>query len=130
MEPIEQSKIAIECINQVGIEKRTVELAIMGLIPPKENKKYQQFLTCSYKKQGYQHENGTIIINNIKTFLSKYYNSEELNELNSCPANHPDAGETAYDTLICVLHKITTLKPIKPPINEVQVKFQDDNEIN
>jgi len=81
------------------------------VVLPRENQKYKDFLACSYKKQGYLSEDGHILMNNIHTFLKRFYNETQLTVLDPC--EHLDetssAADNAFNALDCILPKLQSL---------------------
>ncbi|XP_044261631.1 uncharacterized protein LOC123009405 [Tribolium madens] len=105
----ERYQIASQCIEIVGIDQKVVEDAMTKDIP-KNDIKYKEFLACSYKKQGYQNENGEILMENIKKFLQKYYDSSDLQELNACSGyNSTNHAENAYQALQCIYSRLSNM---------------------
>lgn len=104
-------KMAMECIDEVGIDKRIIEVVLKTTIFPKNDKKYREFLACSYKKQGYQTAQGHIMMNKIKEFTSSVYeDKKDLSELDKCAGmNGTTHGDVAYNTMVCVMNKLKTL---------------------
>ncbi|EFA01425.1 odorant binding protein C20 [Tribolium castaneum] len=109
LQPEDRHQIALQCIDIVGIDQKVVEDAI-NIEIPKNNPKYKEFLACSYKKQGYQNENGEILMENIKKFLQKFYHPSDLQELNSCSGhNGTNHAENAYQALQCIYNRLSNM---------------------
>ncbi|XP_028133023.1 uncharacterized protein LOC114328383 [Diabrotica virgifera virgifera] len=105
----QRTVIGLSCLKETKLDRSVVEKA-MAQLGHSEDPKYKDFLSCSYKKQGYQDENGNILYENISNFLSNYYKADSLKIVEKCKgttgSNH---SEMAYNAMRCV---ISTLNDI------------------
>ncbi|CAG9838394.1 unnamed protein product [Diabrotica balteata] len=101
--------IGLSCMKEIKLDRSVVEQAMANL-GHSEDPKYKDFLSCSYKKQGYQDENGNILYENISNFLSDYYKPGSLKIVDKCKGTTgSNDGEKAYNAMRCV---ISTLNEI------------------
>lgn len=78
---------------------------------PAGNKKYRDFLACSYKKFGFQTEDGKILYDNINEFLSRFYKISDLKAVNTCKSTTgEDDGEKAFNAMICILDQLKSIE--------------------
>nr|QUP79546.1 odorant binding protein 53 [Monochamus saltuarius] len=107
-----RNQIALECINEVNIDIKIVRKAIYAMpyeLPTDE--KYKKFLTCSYKKQKFQSENGEMLYDNINDFLSRSYSRDDLKILDQCKnITAPNDAEMAYTSLKCIMKGLHGIK--------------------
>ncbi|XP_066249607.1 uncharacterized protein [Euwallacea similis] len=105
-------KIALTCIDEIQINRTIIEHAMKSAILPIDDRKYQQYLVCSYKKQGYLSEDGkTILYHNIEAFLEDYYSKSELQQLEKCKSiMRKDSGELCVHSLSCILSVLTKIE--------------------
>lgn len=110
MKVIDRYEIAKYCIDKVGVDRQIIE-KIMETATVINDEKYKKFLACSYKLQGYQNENGKILLNNVKQFLKDFYSDKELIKLDICQGyDSPNHGDNAYNALDCFLTQLKTIK--------------------
>lgn len=99
------------CLKEVDLDRRVVEKVMATLEFPPDNKKYKDFLACSYKRQGFQSDDGRINYDNIKEFLSRYYSTSDLKVLDKCKSTTGgNDGDTAFKAIVCI---IDSLKPLQ-----------------
>nr|ALR72492.1 odorant binding protein 4 [Colaphellus bowringi] len=105
-----REEIGLECLRQVNIQRDTIENAKATLNFP-EDRKYKDFLACSYKKQGFQSQDGVILYNSIKDFLSRYYKRNDLKVMDNCKENiREDHGEMALNALRCIMDNLKNME--------------------
>lgn len=103
--------IGLSCLQEVGLERKVVDRVLKTLEFPAENKKYKDFLACTYKKQGFQSEDGKIMYDNINNFLSDYYNLSDLKALDTCKSTTGnDHGEKAFNAMVCIMDQLKTIE--------------------
>ncbi|KAJ8963191.1 hypothetical protein NQ318_018657 [Aromia moschata] len=110
-EDMKQRKVmALECIDQVKIDRKIIEDAMAHPTNLPTDAKYKEFLACSYKKQKFQSQDGKILFDNIYSFLERFYERGDLRILDNCKiVTGANDGEVAYNTLKCVLHYLFEL---------------------
>ncbi|CAH0551899.1 unnamed protein product [Brassicogethes aeneus] len=107
-----RNQIALDCIDKIGIEKEMILKAVATRTFP-EDRKYKDFLACSYKKQGFQQEDGTLSIENLKIFMERFYKREELSVMEPCALiTGPTHGDIARSAAICLIESIEPLEAI------------------
>lgn len=113
MEDIE--RIRKECVTKVGIDENVILEAMRTETPPEGNQLYKDFLRCSYMKQGYQNEDGDILYDNIKQFLSDFYTDEVLkNAVDPCDqVKINDPAENAFAAVKCILGNLKRIESEK-----------------
>nr|UWL63328.1 odorant binding protein 39 [Pagiophloeus tsushimanus] len=111
--------IALECIEEVNIDRAVIEKVLKTQILPKENKKYKRYLECSYKKQGFLSPDGTqMLYNNLFQFLQRFYDRSELHALDQCKLiKAEDGGELCFQNLDCILNGLRTIENQKAIIS-------------
>lgn len=78
----------------------------------KHDKKYMDFLACSYKKQGYQNANGDIIFETLAEFLEQFYTKEQVTTVvDLCKdIKGRNAAENAFFVMQCVIENLKMLE--------------------
>ncbi|XP_072389954.1 uncharacterized protein [Diabrotica undecimpunctata] len=101
--------IGLSCLKEINLDRSVVEQA-MAHLGHSEDPKYKDFLSCSYKKQGYQDENGNILYENIIKFLSNYYKPGSLKIVDKCKGiTGSNDGEMAYNAMRCVMSALSEI---------------------
>lgn len=114
----QRQMIGMQCLKEVGLDRRIVDRTVATLNFPVNDQKYMDFLACSYKKQGFQSEDGKILYDNINDFLLRYYSLADLKVLNSCKStNGTNDGEKAFNAVVCIMNKLKTI----PEKNENEI---------
>lgn len=112
-------QIRSECVAKVSIDEKIIDLVTETMTLPQpsttttHNEKYKEYLTCIYRKQGYQSADGQIQLDKIKDFLKHYYKNDLLAVLNPCGGIETDGvsnGDKAFRALECILPKLKLLK--------------------
>lgn len=113
------------CIEQVGIKDTYIKNVIKSTNIPTDNKLYRDYLTCYYKGQRYQNEDGSINFSEISQFLELFYTPEEVETaLKDCyKLKGQSDGETAVLTGKCVV------KGLKRVETQREEKNLDNNEL-
>lgn len=102
--------IGITCLKQLQLDRRVVDRTVATLEFPTENQKYKDFLSCSYKRQGFQSEDGTMLYDKINDFLSRYYSTADLKALDTCKSTTgANDGERAFNAVVCIMNKLKTM---------------------
>nr|USH46146.1 odorant binding protein 18 [Apriona germarii] len=105
-----RNQMALECINQVQIDIKIVKKSIHNPYELPTDDKYKEFLTCSYKKQKFQSEQGEMLYDNIYEFLERFYDKDELKVLDQCKSiTAENDREMAYISLQCILKGIRSI---------------------
>lgn len=104
--------IGEQCLKETGMKRQMVVYYRDTQKFPKYDKTYMEFLNCSYKKQGYQTEEGDIIFENLKEFLEEFYTPEQVDiVLNPCkPLKGKNPGETAFYVMRCIIENLQLLE--------------------
>lgn len=103
--------IGMQCLKQVGVDRRVIDRTVATLEFPVNDQKYKDFLACSYKKQGFQSEDGKILYENIYEYLSRYYSLVDLKILDVCKSTTgANDGERAFNAVVCIMDKLKTLE--------------------
>lgn len=102
--------IGVHCLQEVQIDRRVIDRTVATLDFPANNQKYKDFLACSYKKQGFQSEDGKMLYDNINHFLSRYYSTADLKVLDVCKTTTgKNDGEKAFNAVVCIMDKLKSL---------------------
>lgn len=103
--------IGIQCLKQHELDGQVVDKIVATLAFPTDNQKYKNFLACSYKKQGFQSEDGKILFDNIKEFLMRFYSVNDLKVIDVCKANTGATdGDRAFNAVVCIIAQLKYLE--------------------
>ncbi|CAG9856101.1 unnamed protein product [Phyllotreta striolata] len=99
----QRERIGLDCLKQIGLNKTIVEKAVRS-IEFVEDRKYKEFLACSYKQQGFQSDDGEILYDNLIDYLSTFYKTADLKSLDDCRAvGGSTDGERAFNSMKCII---------------------------
>lgn len=108
----ERRLISKECIRLTGVNNTIVEEAIRTATVPQNDEVYKKYLVCSYKRQGFQAEDGTMLYDNVATFLLQFYSYRDVQfALGSCRriGEQGSPEENAFKALECILQNLKAL---------------------
>lgn len=108
----EINQIGEDCLKETGMKRDLVVYYRDTLKFSKHDKKYMTFLTCSYKKQGYQDADGEIIFETLAEFLEQFYTKEQVTGvLDACKTvKGKNAGENAFFVMQCIIENLNSLE--------------------
>ncbi|KAG5893237.1 hypothetical protein JTB14_013399 [Gonioctena quinquepunctata] len=105
-----REKMGLECLKEVNLDKGVVDRVLATMEYP-ENPKYKDYLACSYKKQGYQREDGVIMYDSIKNFLERFYSRSDLKIIDNCKNDTGKShGEMAFSAMECVIANLRIIE--------------------
>lgn len=99
------TKVEQDCINKTGISKTVIGRTKVTLELP-DDPQYKKYISCFYKKQGYQNEDGDILFYNIKNMITDLANGTlAVDIVNACKdfVKQPSHEEYAYTVAKCLL---------------------------
>lgn len=97
-------------MNQTNIDIKIIRRATENPQNLPEDPVYKKYLACSYKKQGFQSEDGKMMYENITTFLKRFYNISELKILQTCSAIGGESDDViAYNHLVCIMRSLAEI---------------------
>ncbi|CAG9820871.1 unnamed protein product [Phaedon cochleariae] len=109
----EREQMGLDCLGEVNIKREVIDRILKTQKFPRGNQKYMDFLACSYKKQGFQSQEGQILYDNINDFLSRYYRRNDLKIMDNCKSttgnNH---GERAFNAMECIISDLKRIDEI------------------
>lgn len=105
--------MGLECLKQVPMNRTVIDRVIKTQEVPRdgeEAQRYREFLACSYKKQGFQSDDGKMRYDNIVDFLGRFYTAEDLQGLDACKSvTGTDDGDLAVNNLDCILNYLKSV---------------------
>lgn len=89
-----------------------IDEALSTAILPENEPTYEDYLTCYYKKQGYQSEDNSIIYENVQEFLENFYTRNQADyAVNNCrDLKGTSPGNICYVFLKCLLNNLLELE--------------------
>lgn len=100
------TKVEHDCINKTGISRTVIERTKLTLEMPDDDDQYKAYISCFYKKQGYQNEDGDIVFYNIKNMVTDLSNNTVAGVVvNGCKdlPKGPSHEDYAYRVAKCLL---------------------------
>ncbi|CAH1992675.1 unnamed protein product [Acanthoscelides obtectus] len=102
--------IGLECLQNTRANIQSITKSIQSPLNPTQDDKYKDFLTCSFKKQGFQASNGKMQFDHLKDFLSRYYTMNDLKVIEECKSVMAKThGEIAFESMKCIMRKLVNL---------------------
>lgn len=110
MEFSQRLTIADKCYLKTGMSKDKVDTSILEKRIIVDDPLYPKFLTCYYRGQGFQKDNGDIVPSAIKEMLKDYTTLTQRQKnfvVNDCAlAEGKTPSEKAYNTLECIMGRL------------------------
>lgn len=110
-----------ECIKQTGVDPKVVEKVLKSTIVPEDEPSYENYLTCYYKKQRYQDEEGYIIYDNVQEFLEVFYDPSDAKKVvgNCKNLKGNSHGQNALFFVRCVLDGLKAVEAEEEAENQI-----------